>query len=52
MDLPITCIDIIGGYLSEVNVTSPSGIPEINQITGQKHEGYIVDYLEMRVVHQ
>jgi len=52
MDLPITCIDIIGGYLSEVNVTSPSGIPEINQITGQKHEEHIVDYLEMRVVHQ
>ncbi len=52
MDLPITCIDIIGDYLSEVNVTSPSGIPEINQITGQKHEGYIVDYLEMRVHQQ
>lgn len=48
MDIPIACLDIIGGYLSEVNVTSPSGIPEINQITGKQHEGYIVDYLEIR----
>jgi glutathione synthase len=51
MDLPITCLDIIGDYLSEVNVTSPSGLPEINKITGKKHEGHLVDYLEMRAAH-
>ena len=49
MDIPIVCLDIIGNYLSEVNVTSPSGIPEINKVTNKKHEGYIVDYLESRV---
>lgn len=49
LDLPIVALDIIGEYLSEVNVTSPSGIPEINKITGKQHEGYLVDYLEMRI---
>ena len=48
LDLPITCIDIIGGFLSEVNITSPSGIPEINQVAGEGHERFIIDYLEER----
>jgi glutathione synthase len=47
-DLPIACIDIIGDYLTEINVTSPSGIPEINSIYGKGHEARIVDYLEQR----
>jgi glutathione synthase len=48
-DLPLVCIDIIGDYLTEINVTSPSGIPEVNAIYGDGHEKYIVDYLERRV---
>ncbi len=48
LDTPLACIDIIGGYLSEVNITSPSGIPQINAVTGDKHERYIIDYLEER----
>lgn len=48
-DLPIACIDIIGDSLTEVNVTSPSGIPEINAIWGKDHEGLLIDYLERRV---
>jgi glutathione synthase len=47
-DIPIACIDIIGNFLTEINVTSPSGIPEINRIHGDGHERPIVDYLESR----
>ncbi|MCI4665828.1 MAG: glutathione synthase [Neomegalonema sp.] len=47
-DLPITCIDIIGDTLTEINVTSPSGIPEINKIYGDGHEKALVDYIEKR----
>ncbi len=47
-DMPIACIDIIGDYLTEINVTSPSGIPEINRIYGDGHEQPIVDCLERR----
>ena len=39
-------IDVIGGYLSEINVTSPSGIPELRQLTGQKLEKKVVDFIE------
>ncbi|NJN88862.1 MAG: glutathione synthase, partial [Leptolyngbyaceae cyanobacterium SL_7_1] len=27
-------IDVIGGYLTEVNVTSPTGIREIDRLSG------------------
>lgn len=47
-DLPVVCIDVIGDYLTEINVTSPSGIPEINKIYGEGHERAIVDCLERR----
>lgn len=43
---PIACLDIIDGYLSEVNITSPSGIPEINRVMGKQLEAVLVDYLE------
>lgn len=48
-DIPMVCIDVIGDYLTEINVTSPSGIPEINQIYGPGHEKPLVDLLERRV---
>lgn len=47
-DLPVVCIDVIGDYLTEINVTSPSGVPEINKIYGEGHERAIVDCLERR----
>ncbi len=47
-DVPLACIDIIGDYLTEVNVTSPSGLPEINHVTGHALEGKLVDFLEKR----
>ena len=39
-------IDMIDEYVTEVNITSPSGIPEINKITGMKLELKLVDFIE------
>jgi glutathione synthase len=39
-------IDVIGGWLTEVNVTSPTGVQEINRLDGVKLEARIVDWLE------
>ncbi len=42
-------IDVIGGLLTEVNVTSPTGVQEINALEGRSLEGEILDALEARV---
>ncbi len=42
-------IDIIGGYLTEVNVTSPTGIQEINALHGTRLEAEILDHVERLV---
>ena len=39
-------IDVIGGYLTEVNVTSPSAARQINAVSGTHVEVPIVDALE------
>ena len=39
----------IGGLLTEVNVTSPTGIQEINALEGGRLEGKVVDWLESRL---
>jgi glutathione synthase len=39
-------IDVIGGFLTEVNVTSPTGVQEIDRLDGVKLEEKIVDWLE------
>jgi glutathione synthase len=39
-------IDIVGGYLTEINVTSPGGIRELTKLTGERVEGLVVDWLE------
>ena len=41
-------LDIIGGYLTEVNVTSPTGIQEINRLDGTKLETQVIDFVERR----
>lgn len=43
-ELPYACIDVIDGALIEINVTSPSGIPEINKVMGEKLECQLVDH--------
>jgi len=39
-------IDVIGGYLTEVNVTSPTGIQEINALEGRRLEAEVLDGVE------
>ncbi len=42
-------IDVIGRYLTEVNVTSPTGIHEINAFEGISVEAMVVDAVERRL---
>ncbi len=39
-------IDVIGKYLTEVNVTSPAGIPEIHYLSGMRLEKDVADFIE------
>ncbi len=39
-------IDVIGGTLTEVNVTSPTGVQEINALDGTRLEAVILDRVE------
>ena len=41
-------LDVIGGKLTEVNVTSPTGVQEIDRLDGVCLEARIVDWLESR----
>jgi glutathione synthase len=41
-------IDVIGSYLTEINVTSPTGLQEINRFDGVKLEAGIWDAIERR----
>jgi len=41
-------IDVIGGYLTEVNTTSPTGVQEINRLCGTKLESKVLDFVEER----
>jgi len=42
-------LDVIGSYLTEVNVTSPTGIQEIGALNGVCLESQVVDFVEQRV---
>jgi glutathione synthase len=42
-------LDVIGGYVSEVNVTSPTGIQEIDRLDGVCLEARVIDFVEARV---
>lgn len=42
-------LDIIGDCLTEVNVTSPTGIQEINALSGVKLEVDVIDMVERKV---
>ena len=42
-------IDVIGDYLTEINVTSPTGIQEINRFDNIKIEAQIWDATERRL---
>jgi len=42
-------IDVIGDYLTEINVTSPTGIQEINRLDGVSLEKPVWDAIEARL---
>jgi glutathione synthase len=42
-------IDVIGAYLTEINVTSPTGIQEMNRLYGTRLEADLVDRLVAKV---
>ena len=42
-------IDVIGGYLTEINVTSPTGLQEINRFDSVKLEADLWDAIEARL---
>ncbi len=42
-------IDVIGDWLTEVNVTSPTGVREINALDGTRIEANVLDAVERRV---
>jgi len=42
-------IDIIGGYLTEINVTSPTGIREIDRLSGVRLGEQVMHWLESRI---
>ena len=42
-------LDVIGGFVTEVNVTSPTGIQEIDRLDGVCLEAKVVDFIERRV---
>jgi len=41
-------LDVIGGLLTEVNVTSPTGIQEIDRLDGVCLEARVLDFVEQR----
>ena len=41
-------LDIIGDYLTEVNVTSPTGVQEIDRLDYANLEGRVIDFVESR----
>jgi glutathione synthase len=45
-------LDVIGSYLTEVNVTSPTGIQEINSLDNVHLESQVVDFIETRAIMQ
>ena len=40
-------LDVIGGYLTEVNVTSPTGIQQASRLSGQNLEAKVIEWLKM-----
>jgi glutathione synthase len=42
-------IDVIGDYLTEINVTSPTGLQEINAFDDTRLEAQIWDAIEAKI---
>ena len=42
-------IDVIGNYLTEINITSPTGIQEINRLNNSKLEKIFWNKIEAKI---
>ena len=42
-------LDVIGGYVTEINVTSPTGVRELGKQFGTKIAGLLMDAIEKRL---
>ena len=42
-------IDVIGGWLTEINLTSPTGIPQLEQFEGTNAAALIWDTVETQL---
>ena len=49
MGLDFVGLDVIGDKLTEINVTSPMGLYEINASTGSRTEKQVVDFIEEKI---
>jgi glutathione synthase len=45
-------LDVIGGYVTEINVTSPTGVRELDKQFGTEIAGLLMDAIEKRVADQ
>jgi glutathione synthase len=45
-------IDVIGGMLTELNITSPTGVRHISQLDGKNIAGEVLDRLERQARHR
>jgi glutathione synthase len=41
-------LDVIGEFVTEINVTSPTGVQEINALDGVRLESRVIDFVEAR----
>jgi glutathione synthase len=49
LNLLLVGIDVIGDFLTEINVTSPTCIPEINELNNQKLQTKILEAIEKKL---
>ncbi len=42
-------LDVIGDFVTEINVTSPTGVQEIDRLDGTNLEAQVIDFVESRV---
>jgi glutathione synthase len=45
-------IDVIGGKLTEINVTSPTGVQEANALDGVRLENQVIERVEARLAER
>src|SRR6185295_19407286 len=45
-------LDVIGGLVTEINVTSPTGVQEIDRLDGVSLEARVIDFVEQRAAQR